>query len=186
VGRGVYAYVGGNPETYRDPLGLFLTSVDAACAIDPEFCAEIMGNMLQSHGAIVARETGNQCIEEEADRVANGFRTAGAIASIATVAMAVPGFWGNLETLGDHFERHGSDFGATSLEDYAQQASDFLTRSQVEGLPTKIDSNGTIRVYDPATNTFGAYNPNGSTLTFFKPSSPTYFSRQPGNSPWTP
>lgn len=37
------------------------------------------------------------------------------------------------------------------------------------------------RVYDPKTNTFGAYNPDGATRTFFKPSAEAdYFNRQPG------
>jgi hypothetical protein len=54
-------------------------------------------------------------------------------------------------------------------------------QSQAGSLPTKIDADGGIRVYDPTTNTFGAYNPGGSTRTLFKPSSPTYFDRQPGN-----
>ena len=63
-----------------------ITSVDAACAMDAQFCLEIMGEIIGNHGAIVARETGNQCIAEEANRVANGFRVAGAIASAAQLA----------------------------------------------------------------------------------------------------
>ena len=31
-----------------------------------------------------------------------------------------------------------------------------------------------------------AFNPDGTTRTLFKPSSPTYWGRQPGNAPWTP
>ena len=55
------------------------------------------------------------------------------------------------------------------------------------GLPTKIDpATGVIRVYDPETNTFGAFNPDGTTRTFFKPTSPTYFNRQPGQTPSAP
>ena len=38
--------------------------------------------------------------------------------------------------------------------------------SQVARFPTKIDAKGVIRVYDPATNRFGAFNPNGTTRTF--------------------
>ncbi|CAB4243605.1 Pyocin large subunit-like protein (fragment) [Methylacidimicrobium sp. AP8] len=37
-------------------------------------------------------------------------------------------------------------------------AQEFLRRAQAEGLPTKVDSKGVIRIYDPATNTFGSYN----------------------------
>jgi hypothetical protein len=65
---------------------LFITSVDAACVIDPGFCAEIMGQIVQNHGAIVAAETGDQCQAEDANRVANGFRTVGAIATTAQLA----------------------------------------------------------------------------------------------------
>lgn len=77
---------------------------------------------------------------------------------------------------------------------YAQQASEFLQRSQAESLPTKIDANGVIRTYDPATNTFGAYNADGTTRTFFSPDPavhglPTnlqYWGNQSGGAPWTP
>ena len=34
--------------------------------------------------------------------------------------------------------------------------------------PTKVDDNGVTRVYDPRTNTFGAYNADGTTRTFYK------------------
>ncbi|MGE3231440.1 MAG: hypothetical protein AB7J30_18570, partial [Hyphomicrobium sp.] len=94
--------------------------------------------------------------------------------------------WGNPKTLADHFARHGKDFGAKSADDYAKQASDFFRRSQADRLPTKIDADGVIRVYDPRSNTFGAFNPDGTTRTFFKPTSPTYFDRQPGGAPWGP
>lgn len=88
--------------------------------------------------------------------------------------------WGNSATLEQHFWDHGADFGSTSPSDYAQQASDFLVQSQADSLPTKIDTNGVIYVYDPSTNTFGAYNADGTTRTFFEPTSPSYFARQPG------
>lgn len=89
--------------------------------------------------------------------------------------------WGRAETLADHFMRHGGDFAATSAEDYAQQASDFLVRSQAEGLPTKIAEDGVIRVYEPVTNSFGSYNPSGTTRTFFKPTRGLdYWNDQPG------
>ena len=91
--------------------------------------------------------------------------------------------WGNPGSLARHFRDHGADFGATSAEEYASEASSFFQRGLQEGLPTKIDSDGVIRIYDPNTNTFGAFNPNGTTRTFYKPSSPTYWDRQPGNAP---
>ena len=88
--------------------------------------------------------------------------------------------WANLKTLDDHFARHGADFGATSADDYARMGSEFFQRGGAQHLPTKITPDGTIRMYDPATNTFGSFAPNGMTKTLFKPTSPDYWSRQPG------
>ncbi|HEY3901826.1 MAG TPA: hypothetical protein VGM54_24650 [Chthoniobacter sp.] len=88
--------------------------------------------------------------------------------------------WGHLDSLPDHFARHGGDFGARNPEDYAAQAAAFLARARAEGLPAKRDPDGSLRIYDPATGAFGAYNANGTTRTYFKPDSPNYFARQPG------
>jgi hypothetical protein len=88
--------------------------------------------------------------------------------------------WGRAETLADHFARHGADVGAKTANEYANIASRFFQESQAARLPTRIDSQGVIRVFDPKTGTFGSFNPNGTTRTLFKPSSPTYFDRQPG------
>lgn len=88
--------------------------------------------------------------------------------------------WGRMETLEDHFVRHGRDFNAQNAEDYAAQAAALLKRARTSGLPAKRAGDGTIRVFDPKTGAFGAYNSDGTTKTFFKPNSPTYFDRQPG------
>lgn len=88
--------------------------------------------------------------------------------------------WGNLKTLDDHFARHGADFGAASADDYARMGSEFFQRGGAQHLPTKIAPDGTIRMFDPATNTFGSFAPNGTTKTLFKPFTPDYWSRQPG------
>lgn len=87
--------------------------------------------------------------------------------------------WGRPETLPDHFARHGHDFGARDPDDYAAQAHAFLEHAKSGGLPAKRDR-GELRIYDPATGAFGAYNTDGTTKTFFKPGSPTYFERQHG------
>jgi len=87
--------------------------------------------------------------------------------------------WGNPNTLQEHFENHGADFGATSPEDYANKANEFLTRAQNENLPMVEGGDGVIRAYDPETNAFGSYNPDGTTKTFFKPpEGAEYFQRQ--------
>jgi pyocin large subunit-like protein len=88
--------------------------------------------------------------------------------------------WGNRASLPDHFARHGSDFGARSPEEYAFFAAQFLQRARVAGWSAKVDDRGVLRVFDPGSGSFGAYNPDGTTKTFFKPRDATYFQRQPG------
>ncbi|MBQ4569363.1 MAG: DUF4417 domain-containing protein [Ruminococcus sp.] len=87
--------------------------------------------------------------------------------------------WANPDTLKDHFDRHAKAFSVTDELSYEQQAHRFyLDREKYQ---IKIDENGVIRVYDTGTNTFGVYNSNGKTITFFKPShGQRYFDSQPG------
>jgi hypothetical protein len=88
--------------------------------------------------------------------------------------------WGDYGSLEDHFVRHGPDFSARDAGDYARQAWAFRQRAYATGLPMKLDDDGTVRVFDPATGAFAAYNRNGTTRTYFKPGSRDYFARQPG------
>lgn len=88
--------------------------------------------------------------------------------------------WGNPASLPDHFARHGRDFGAENADEYALLAYQFLHRASVEPYRAKIDNHRVLRIYDPRTGSFGAYNPDGTTKTFFKPGRADYFDRQPG------
>jgi len=88
--------------------------------------------------------------------------------------------WGNPASLPDHFARHGRDFGARNADEYALLAYQFLHRATVEPYRAKIDNQRVLRIYDPRTGSFGAYNPDGTTKTFFKPGRASYFDRQPG------
>ena len=88
--------------------------------------------------------------------------------------------WGQMSSLQDHFDRHGADFQAKDPDDYARMAWEFQQRAKAEGLPTKMDGDGVIRIFDPKSGAFAAYNRNGTTKTFFKPNSRGYFERQPG------
>jgi len=170
-------------------------------AISDAFYAKgdtVGGNQVTAQLSDMTEEGGNLAVRRGvADELAHYARTdpeqvalfrtglvGGALAS-ATAATAeglatAKTSWGNPSSLAEHFADHGTDFGATSAEDYAKQAAEFLRRAQRDALPMKIDEGGTIRVYDPATNTFGSYNADGTTKTFFKPTSPTYWDRQPG------
>jgi len=90
------------------------------------------------------------------------------------------GNWGNSSTLMDHFNRHGSDFNSISPQDYSNKATNFY--NDRANYQIKTDQSGVIKVYDASTNTFGSYNADGSTRTFFKPSGgQSYFDRQPGS-----
>ena len=59
-------------------------------------------------------------------------------------------------------------------------AWEFLQRAKAEGFLAKQDETGVLRVFDPKTGAFAAYNRDGTTKTFFKPGSRDYFARQPG------
>jgi hypothetical protein len=106
---------------------------------------------------------------------------------------SIPGTWGRPDTLTRHVRDHAADFGVTTAEEYELAASEFFVSSQQRGLPTKVDSGGRIRTYDPDTNTFGAYNPDGTVATFYKPdpavhgeaSNWDYWLTQDGDPPWT-
>jgi hypothetical protein len=88
--------------------------------------------------------------------------------------------WADPAKLLVHFRSHGRAFATNSPAEYADLASRFLRDSQRRGLPTRLAADGTIRVFDSASNTFGSYNAFGKTRTFFKPSSRTYWNRQDG------
>ena len=98
--------------------------------------------------------------------------------------------WGNPKTLQRHFNDHGTDFGSRSAKEYAKAARDFLQNKGQKGILGKIDDKGTIRLYDPKTNTFGAFDASGKTKTFFKPNPNVhgydtnfdYWNAQPGTS----
>ena len=94
--------------------------------------------------------------------------------------------WANLSSLQDHFARHGGDFSAKSPDDYAAQAWRFRERAAAERLPMKLDSDGSVRVFDPKTRAFASFNRNGTTKTYFRPDNSSYWQRQPGKPIQTP
>jgi len=88
--------------------------------------------------------------------------------------------WVDPDSLDQHYIDHADEFGAASPEAYAEQANEFYEEAQQRGYKVKVDADGTVRIYDPKTNTFGSYTTDGKTITFFKPDNPSYFDRQPG------
>lgn len=96
----------------------------------------------------------------------------------ASGRLAATETWGNPDTLDRHVRDHGKDFGVNTADEYTKRANEFYKRGQAEKLPTVIDKNGVTRIYEPKTNTFGAYNPDGTTRTFYKPTPKNYFEGQ--------
>lgn len=58
--------------------------------------------------------------------------------------------WPNPGSRARHFRDHGSDFDISNADDYARLASDFLHRAITQKLPSKVDADGVIRVFDPS------------------------------------
>jgi hypothetical protein len=88
--------------------------------------------------------------------------------------------WANPSTFDEHYVDHADEFGAKDEEDYAAQANEFYFEAENQGYRRKFDSNGAEYIYDPKTNMFWAYTIDGKTITFFKPTSNSYWYRQPG------
>ncbi len=78
---------------------------------------------------------------------------------------------------------HAPDFDAASQQEYAKLAYQFLAEAKAGGYELKLQGS-TLRIYDPATNSFGSYGLNGTVKTFFKPATRgTYWTTQPGAPP---
>lgn len=60
AGSSTYAYAGNDPRYYTDASGLFLSSIDATCVPNHQFCNEILGDILDSEGTIGAK-LGDAC-----------------------------------------------------------------------------------------------------------------------------
>lgn len=72
--------------------------------------------------------------------------------------------WGNPDTLERHFNQHGKDFNSKNINDYTNKVNKFYKNQN--NYQIKVGKDGITRIYDPNTNTFGSYNPDGTTKTF--------------------
>ena len=71
--------------------------------------------------------------------------------------------------LGDHFARHGSDFGSRSAAAYQRSASRFLTGTPGRGVMEKTRANGDVVRFNPKSNEFGVLSKGGDIRTYYKP-----------------
>ena len=76
-------------------------------------------------------------------------------------------------------DKRTKQFNSPNFQDYARKEQE-LYRGRTH-YQNKTDSDGVTRIYDAETNSFGSYNSQGKTITFFKPSQrQRYFDRQRG------
>jgi hypothetical protein len=143
---------------------------DAAIALATDGAAE----------AVAARRLARA--EAEASAVAATVAVEAEATLPATFAeLPEPAGWARREKLVSHFVDHGDDFGALTPSEYVEQSKRLLDEARGGILRVKVDPDRrVIRVFDPATGRFGSFNPDGSTRTYFRPKSTTYFDRQPG------
>ncbi|MCU0648211.1 MAG: hypothetical protein MUF00_09470 [Gemmatimonadaceae bacterium] len=84
------------------------------------------------------------------------------------------------DRLVDHFEKHGREFGAVTMDEYLLQAQTLRDRS-VGGDVLEItrESDGVVSRFDKASGAFLAFNRDRTIRTYFKPNDgEAYFRRQ--------
>lgn len=81
------------------------------------------------------------------------------------------------------FERNGSDFGATTAQDYLAKVQTFTTRPPA-GTERVERPNGDVLLYQASTNTFAVISRDGVPKTMFKPRDGTaYWAEQKAAAP---
>ncbi len=93
----------------------------------------------------------------------------GAQAQLATGGWGASVGFADQRRLDEHFEKHGSEFGRITKQDYLRQAQ--LLRDTKAGGPIleAVRRDGVVTRYDQQTGAFIAFNPNGVIRTFFRP-----------------
>jgi pyocin large subunit-like protein len=84
------------------------------------------------------------------------------------MALTTNGFE-SIAQLNEHFQEHGSDFGASSASDYERMADAFLGGSKAETVHECIRACGMKLRYDSADEAFGILDRANVILTYFKP-----------------
>jgi len=79
----------------------------------------------------------------------------------------------------DHYEKHGREFGAITMEEYLFRAKTLRDRPIGGKVLEFVRSDGVITRFDRTNGDFIAFNPDGVIRTFFRPSAgEAYFRRQ--------
>lgn len=90
-----------------------------------------------------------------------------------------PGFR-STRKLEEHYAKHGREFGDISEDDYLRRARELRDRPLGSDVVEAVrPGDGVITRFDRGTGAFGAYEPDGTIRTFFKPDDgEAYFRRQ--------
>lgn len=79
----------------------------------------------------------------------------------------------------DHYDKHGSEFGLISKEEYLRQAQELRDRPLDSTVLESVRSDGVITRFDKTSGAFLAFNADRIIRTFFKPNDgEAYFRRQ--------
>ncbi|MBS1788982.1 MAG: hypothetical protein JST85_14725 [Acidobacteria bacterium] len=79
----------------------------------------------------------------------------------------------------DHYDKHGSEFGAISREQYLRQAQELRDRPLNTGVLEAVRTDGVVTRFDKTTGAFLAFNADLTIRTYFKPNDgEAYFRRQ--------
>lgn len=79
--------------------------------------------------------------------------------------------WKSIKTLADHTYRHAGDFGLSYDEmAYSKKANSHYKNRKDNGYEYFVGKDDNIRVYHASSNSFGSYDSNGKTKTYYKPS----------------
>jgi hypothetical protein len=81
----------------------------------------------------------------------------------------IPEGVGNPKMFQKHVDDHARDFNAKSGKDYVKQALKFRDEGIENKFPMITDKDEILRIYDPETNKFGAYNKDGTFKTYMFP-----------------
>ncbi len=98
----------------------------------------------------------------------------------ATVEAEGRGFSSEAQ-LDGHYEKHGSEFGNISKQEYLRRAQELRDAPLGDPIVEAKRPGGQFSRFDRSTGYFGAYNPDGTIRTFFIPNAGEgYFLRQAG------
>ena len=87
-------------------------------------------------------------------------------------------YFASQQLFDSHYEKHGSEFGNITQEQYLDQVN-ALMQSQNEEVLTKTRSNGDVMFYRETTNEFAVKTVKNVIKTYFKPSDGiAYYNRQ--------